>query len=39
VAGAYLKMISIVQQYTSFLTKAEQASFWGDNAVKFYHLA
>ena len=39
VAGAYLKMISIVQQYTSSLTKAEQGSFWGDNAVKFYHLA
>ncbi|TKB99215.1 amidohydrolase family protein [Pedobacter cryophilus] len=39
VAGAYQKMISIVQQYTSSLTKAEQAAFWGDNAVKFYHLA
>ena len=39
VAGTYQKTISIVQQYTSSLTKAEQAGFWGDNAVRFYHLA
>ena len=39
VAGAYPKMINIVKQYTAALTQAEQADFWGDNAIKFYHLA
>ena len=38
VAGSYSKMINMVKQYTAALTQAEQADFWGNNAIKFYHL-
>lgn len=38
VAGVYQKVISIVQEYTSSLTKEEQACFWGENTIKFYQL-
>jgi L-fuconolactonase len=38
VAGAYQKVINIVQEYTSSLTKEEQACFWGENTIKFYQL-
>jgi hypothetical protein len=31
-------MKSIVEQYTIALSATEQASFWGDNAIKFYNL-
>lgn len=38
-AGGYDRMLGLVQKYTATLTKSEQAEFWGDNAIKFYHLA
>ncbi|WP_295653218.1 amidohydrolase family protein [uncultured Mucilaginibacter sp.] len=38
VAASYTEMKSIVEQYTIALSAAEQAKFWGDNAVKFYNL-
>ena len=38
VAGGYEKMLSVVQHYTSTLTKNEQELFWGGNAVRFYDL-
>jgi len=38
-AGGYDRMLSLLQKYTSSLTKLEQAKFWGENATKFYHLA
>jgi L-fuconolactonase len=38
-AGGYDKMIGLLERYTSSLTPIEQAKFWGENAIKFYHLA
>jgi L-fuconolactonase len=38
VAANYTEMKSIVEQYTIALSATEQASFWGDNAIKFYNL-
>jgi L-fuconolactonase len=38
VAGGYDKMIAIVESYVSKLSAAEQARFWGLNAIEFYKL-
>lgn len=38
VAGGYQKMIGLVQDYTSVLSRNEQELFWGDNAINFYNL-
>lgn len=37
-AGGYEKTLSIVQFYTSTLTKNEQDFFWGGNAIRIYNL-
>ncbi len=38
VAGGYQQMLSVVKNYTSKLSKDEQARFWGLNAIEFYKL-
>jgi L-fuconolactonase len=38
VAGGYDSMIGIVQHYTSKLSLAEQADFWGNNSMAFYNI-
>jgi L-fuconolactonase len=38
VAGGYDRMIGIVQHYTSKLSLAEQADFWGNNSMAFYNI-
>jgi L-fuconolactonase len=39
VAGGYGRMHELVADYVAQLSPAEQAGFWGDNAVRFYKLA
>jgi L-fuconolactonase len=39
VAGGYTRAISILEDYMRPFSAAEQALFWGDNAVRFYGLA
>jgi len=39
VAGGYARAISILEEYMRPFSAAEQALFWGDNAVRFYRLA
>ncbi|HET9503018.1 MAG TPA: amidohydrolase family protein [Hymenobacter sp.] len=39
VAGGYARAISILEDYMRPFSAAEQALFWGDNAVRFYGLA
>jgi L-fuconolactonase len=38
VAGGYGKVMGIVKNYTAKLSAAEQADFWGNNAIEFYRL-
>jgi L-fuconolactonase len=38
VAGGYARAISILEDYMRPFSAAEQALFWGDNAVRFYGL-
>jgi L-fuconolactonase len=39
VAGGYARAIGILEEYMRPFSAAEQALFWGDNAVRFYGLA
>ncbi|WP_207429136.1 amidohydrolase [Pedobacter sp. SYSU D00535] len=39
VAGGYERMIDMVRDYTSSLSKNEQEMFWGGNACKFYGIS
>jgi L-fuconolactonase len=39
VAGGYARAIGILEDYLRPFSAAEQAQFWGDNAVRFYGLA
>ncbi len=39
VAGGYARAIGILEDYLRPFSAAEQALFWGDNAVRFYGLA
>ncbi|MGI4867800.1 MAG: amidohydrolase family protein [Janthinobacterium lividum] len=38
VAGGYSRALSILEEYMQPFSAAEQAQFWGDNAVRFYGL-
>lgn len=38
VAANYANMMAIVEHYTAKLTAAEQAAFWGLNAIDFYNI-
>jgi len=39
VAGGYARAIGILEDYLRPFSAAEQAQFWGDNAVRFYGLS
>ena len=38
VAGGYANMLGLVRDYYSAFSAAEQADFFGNNAIRFYHL-
>ncbi|MBF9221184.1 amidohydrolase family protein [Hymenobacter ruricola] len=38
VAGGYSRALGMLEDYMKPFSAAEQAGFWGDNAVAFYHL-
>ncbi|MEP7256020.1 MAG: amidohydrolase family protein [Ferruginibacter sp.] len=38
VAASYENMVNIVKEYFSSFTETEQQNFFGNNAVRFYHL-
>jgi L-fuconolactonase len=38
VAGGYSRALGLLEDYLAPFTPAEQAQFWGDNAVRFYNL-
>jgi L-fuconolactonase len=38
VAGGYSQVLAILEDYLAEFSTAEQAGFWGDNAMQFYRL-